>query len=171
MSNPANVWKLMRELDFCMLVTSKNGSMRAKPMSTIVDSDAQTAHILTAREGRVDHEIVGDGHVLLNYSNGSSKFVSVNADATVSEDRALVRKLWNPGAQVFWPEGPGSEDVVAVVLRPKSADVWEGDNSVTASLKFAYSYLTGTVVEMGERSHVRMARANDGVIFTRGDTP
>lgn len=63
-----------------------------------------------------------DGSVYLS-CQGRGDHVALQGRATVDPDKAPVAGLWNPGAQVFWPEGPQAHDVVALVIDPGHADV------------------------------------------------
>jgi general stress protein 26 len=150
------IFELMKELDYCMLVTQPSSGMHARPMSTIVDVDAQTIHMLTDLKATKDEEIARNPHVLLTFSNGASKNVAVHARAAISEDRALVKGLWNPGAQAFWPKGPSDPAVVAIVLSPISGEYWEGNTGVVAAFKFAVAIATGREVDAGENEKVAL---------------
>ncbi len=47
------------------------------------------------------------------------------AQASVSRDRGLIARLWNPGAQAFWPEGPEGSDVAVITAVPERAEFWD----------------------------------------------
>lgn len=101
-------WDLMKAIDYCMLVTHAGGSMHARPMSSIVKPDEGKIYFLSDARAAKDEEITANPDILLAYSDGKTKFVSALASATVINDRALVERLWNPGAQAFWPNGPSA---------------------------------------------------------------
>jgi general stress protein 26 len=150
------IFELMKELDYCMLVTQAPTGMHARPMSTIVDVEAQTIHMLTDLKAAKDEEIKRNPNVLLTFSNGASKNVTLHARAAISEDRALVKGLWNPGAQAFWPNGPSDPSVAAIVLSPISGEYWEGNTGVVAAFKFASAIATGREVDAGANEKVAL---------------
>jgi general stress protein 26 len=153
-SQQTRAWQLMKKLDFCMLVTHASGGLHARPMSSIVKPDVGKIYFLSDVRSAKDEEIASNPDVLLAYGNGSSQFVSTSAQASISNDRGLIRELWNPGAQAFWPNGPEDPNVIAIVATPVRAEYWEG--SALSSVKFVFAMLTGTKPDMGENAKVRL---------------
>lgn len=150
------VWKMMKAIDYCMLVTHGRNGMRSRPMSSIIDLDKRTLHFLSDVKSAKDDEIQTDPEIHLAYSNGSNQFVAVQARGSVSHDRALIKMLWNPGAQAFWPDGPEKADVCVLVVQPVAAQYWDGDGKVLAAAKFAASLVTGRAVEPGEEGRTAL---------------
>ncbi len=137
-----HAWAMMADLKFCHLVTRHAGKTTSKPMTALVDADAYTLHILVDTDGPTIADIESDRGILLTFSNGSEKNLVVEATASVSNDRALIKSLWNPGAQAFWPKGPETSEVRALVLAPRHAEYWEGSGGVLGPLKFAAAIVT-----------------------------
>jgi general stress protein 26 len=149
-------WDLMKSLDFCFVVSETSDGMRARPMSSIfVENDPKIYFISIATSEQVA-DIAALPNVLLNYGNGSNKFVSTNATATVSTDRALIKRLWNAGAQTFWPEGPEKADVCVICTTPEKAEYWDGPSGVVTLAKMAVSLVSGSRVELGENETVTL---------------
>ena len=150
------VWDMMDEIDFCMFVTNASGRLRSRPMSSIIKRDEGYVYFLANARDAKDEEIASDPKILLAYSNGSSQFVSAEGTARISADRVLVKRLWNPGAQAFWPAGPDNPDIIAIIVRPSTAEYWDGPGTVVSSVKFAYALMTGATPAMGENAKVGM---------------
>ncbi len=150
------VWKMMEKLDFCMFVTQAPSGLRSRPMSSVVKKDEGRIYFLTEASSAKDDEIAASPNVLLCYGDGASQFVSTAGTAAVSNDRALIEQLWNPGAQAFWPNGPKDPNVIAIVVRPASAEYWDGHGTVVSSVKFAVALLTGTSPDMGSNHKVAL---------------
>ena len=154
--NAERIWRMIKDIDFCMLVTNpEHGKMRSRPMSSIVDVERHTLHILADKTGKVDEEIAANSSVLLTFSNGKSH-VSVAADCRVSTDLALIKSLWNPGAQAFWPKGPDVEPVVALIIIPTYGEFWEGSNRIIAAAKFAVALASGTTPDLGDSGRAKL---------------
>lgn len=152
----ARAWALMKDLDFCMLVTQPAAGMRARPMSSIVKQDEGRIYFLTDATAAKDEEIVANRNILLAYGDGKAKFVSTRATAMISNDRALVRRLWNPGAQAFWPQGPEDPMIVTIVATPSDAQYWDGPGAVLRAVRFAAALATGRSADMGEEAKVKL---------------
>lgn len=148
-------WEMMSKLDYCMYVT-RGAELTSRPMSTIVKRDEEAIYILTEAASATCDEIEQSADVLLDYSNGSNQFISCSAQATISTDIALVKALWNPGAQAFWPDGPETGKIAVLINRPNQARYWDGDSSIVSAVKFAFALATKTRPEMGEQKDVRL---------------
>lgn len=144
------VWDTMKKLDYCMFTTVKDGKAHSKPMSSIVDRDTRQIYFLTDRKTTTDDAIAENPNVALSYTNGSSQFVSTNGTAVVSEDRALIKRLWNPGAQAFWPEGPDNPDIVTIVVTPTEAEFWNSPSYLISGARMLMAAVTGTKPDLGE---------------------
>lgn len=151
------LWQLIRKIDYCMFTThAAGGGLRSRPMSTIVREDDDQIFVLSDRHGGKDEEIHANPDVVLSFANGSTAFVSVNGQAVISNDRALIKSLWTAGAQAFWPDGPDDPDVFAIIVTPDEAEYWEGNNGLVAGVKFAYAIATGSKPDLGENRKVAL---------------
>lgn len=150
------VWELMHDIDFCMFTTQSGKGMRSRPMSSIVKQDEGNIYFLSDRLGGKDEELEQRPDVALAYSNGASKFVSVTGSAAISTDRGLIERLWNPGAQSFWPNGPSDPDVYAIIVTPTAAEYWDGNSGLVAAAKMVWSLATGQQPDLGDNAKVTM---------------
>jgi general stress protein 26 len=151
-----HVWDMMKKIDYCMLVTSFDDGMRARPMSSIVRQDEDAIYFLTEAGSEKVADIEGDDAVLLNYSDGSTQFVSTMATARIARDRALIKRLWNVGAQAFWPEGPETAKVAVIAATPHAAEYWDGPSGIIGAAKMAIALVRRTTPDLGENEKVRM---------------
>lgn len=156
MSDTDRVWEIAKHLDYCMFVTRFGQALRARPMSTVVNKAKGHIYLLTNAGEPKELEIAKDPAVLLAYSNGSDLFLSVSGTALITADRALVKDIWSPGAQAFWPEGPDDPNVAVINVTPHSAESWDGDSRVLSTVKFAVALATGTVPSFGENKKVSL---------------
>ncbi|MGL4322933.1 MAG: pyridoxamine 5'-phosphate oxidase family protein [Beijerinckiaceae bacterium] len=155
-THEARVWDMMNNLDFCMFVTQSHGTMRGRPMSSIVKPDEKKIYFLSDKDGAKDDELAKSNAVCLTYANGGSKFLSVSGKAEMNTDTALIERLWNPGAQAFWPEGPRSGKVYAIVVDPVDAEYWDGSSGLVAAAKFMFALATRSQPDLGESAKVKL---------------
>ena len=153
----SRVWKIMEKIDFCMLTSNSQDQFLSRPMSSICKSDEGLIYILSNATAEQLSAISNNSRVLLNYSDGSKTFVALSGDATISNNRALIKRLWNAGSQAFWPEGPETSDVAVITVSPKSAEYWEGDMSFVAAAKMVFALATGSTPDIGDNSKVQMS--------------
>lgn len=155
MSDTKRVWEMIDAIDICMFVTKRGEDMHGRPMSTIGREEEGKIYLLTDKSAVKDDEIEADPSVYLGYCKGS-QHLSVNGTAAVSHDRALIKRIWTPSAQAFWPNGPDDTNIVAIAVTPSAAEYWDGPNFVIAGVKMAFAMVTGTQPDMGQNAKVRM---------------
>ncbi len=155
MDDIARVWHLIDDIDICIFVTRRGNDMHGRPMSTIGKRDEGRVYLLTDKNASKDDEIERNGAVYLGYCKGP-RHLSVNGTADVSSDRALIKRLWNPGAQAFWPNGPDDPNVVAIIVTPHAAEYWDGPTGIVAGVKLAFAIATGSTPDFGDNAKVAM---------------
>lgn len=144
------VWEMMAAIDIAMLVTQSGEGPRGRPMSTIPAPEKGVIHILTEAGSSAAQEIGRDGTVFLSYA-GHGDHLAVSGRARVNPDKGLVKDLWNPGAQVFWPEGPEAHDVVTLEIDPGHVDVWDGHGLLRGIANIVRGAVKGRSPDLGTR--------------------
>jgi general stress protein 26 len=147
------VWDMMGGIDIAMFVTKSNIGLRGRPMSTIPTPEKGVIYILTEGNSPAAQDVRADGSVFLSYQ-GRGDHVAVQGQATVRDDKALVKGLWSGGAQMFWPDGPEAHDVVALVIDPGHADVWDGHGLLRGIASIVKSAVKGEEPDLGTRGAV-----------------
>ncbi len=154
-TDTTRVWDMIKKIDICMFVTQSASAPRARPMSSIAKQDEGAIYILTESTSSAAQDVGGNGTVLLAYQ-GSSDHVAVAGKAEIHDDVALVKRLWSPGAEAFWPDGPEAAHVVAIKIDPDRADYWDGPNPIVSSAKFLFSLVSKQAPDMGDRGVVNL---------------
>lgn len=147
------VWEIIRAIDIARLVTRGKDGLRGRPMSTIPTPEKGRIYILTEMNSPAAADIGADGSVFLSYQ-GRGDHVALQGKAWVNPDKGLVKDLWNPGAQLFWPEGPEAHDVVVLEIDPGHADVWDGPGLVGGIASIVSAAIKGRTPDLGERGEV-----------------
>lgn len=146
----------MERFQAAMFVTrAQTGGLASRPMSPIVKADEGLIYILTETASATVRSVRADPVALLTFTDGKL-FVSTSVRAEVSEDRVLIERLWNPGAQAFWPEGPSSPRLCALVLRPQLGEYWDGDNAVSTVIQLVVAAVTGRQPNPGEHGEAQL---------------
>ena len=148
------VWKLIEKIDLCMLVSRDGEKMRARPMSSHPKQEANRVYFLTDARGHKDEEIQQDEHVCLAYQRPSDgKFLALTGIARVSNDRALIRELWDKDAEAYW-NGPDDPGVRAIEVTPEDAQFWEGPHGVVATVQMLLAAATSAPPVLGDQRKV-----------------
>lgn len=144
------VWEMLKAIDIAMLVTRSSEGIRGRPMSTIPSPEKGVVYILTESDSSAARDIRVDGSVFLAYQ-GRGDHVALEGQATVNPEQGLVKDLWNPGAEMFWPRGPEAHDVVTLVIDPLHADVWDGPGLLRGIAKIVAGAVKGRSPDLGTR--------------------
>jgi general stress protein 26 len=145
-------WDLMESIGVAILVTRRGDDMHGRPMSAIVRPGERRIYFLAHRRSASDQEIADNPSVFLGFSDASSRYVSVCGRAALHEDKGLIQKLWNAGAQAYFPDGPDSPDVVAIAVEPAKAEYWDGPAGPIGMVKIAFAAATGQTPDMGDNA-------------------
>lgn len=155
--NVARVWDLLEKLSISFFVTNAAEGMRGRPLAAIPKrEDGGIYFLINKFQGAKDEELTKNPNVYLGFGDGSSKFVSVNGTATVSEDANLLERLWNPGAQAFWPDGPSTPGMASIIVIPEAAEYWDGPSTIVSTAKYLFALSTGTTPDMGPNAKVKI---------------
>jgi general stress protein 26 len=149
------VWDMIEAIEVAMLVTSSDSELRGRPMSTIPTKEKGVIYVLTESHSPAARDIRVNGTVFLSYQ-GKGDHVALKGEATVSPEMGLVKDLWNSAAEVFWPNGPEAHDVVALVIDPGHADVWDGDGVLRGFVSIVKGAVTGKSPELGTRGEAEL---------------
>jgi general stress protein 26 len=144
------VWEMLKAIDIAMLVTRSDEGLRGRPMSTIPTPEKGVIYILTESDSSAARDIRVDGQVFLSFQ-GRGDHVAIVGQATVNPEKGLVKDLWNPGAQLFWPQGPEAHDVVTLVIDPGHADVWDGPGLLRGLAEIVTGAVKGKSPDLGTR--------------------
>lgn len=124
------VAEMMRDLDFCMFTTrGADGTLHARPMSNNgeVEFDGDV-WFFSAAETRKITEIRAEPRVLLSYADTEQfSFIAMTGDAEIVHDVAKKQELWMDELERWFTNGPESEDVVLIKVRPTLVQYWTGD--------------------------------------------
>lgn len=150
------VWKMIKETNICMLVTPSGAKIHARPMSTIARPEQSEIVMLTEKSSNKDHELASRPSVALNFCNGNHDFVSLQGIADISDERALIRGSWNPGAPAFWPQGPEDPNIEAIIVTPTEAEYWADSSGLFSSVKMLFAIATGQAPDLGEHKKIAL---------------
>ena len=148
------VWKLIDKIKICMLATREGETIRTRPMTAFGRERENAIYFLTDVKGHKDEEIDQAHGVCLVFAKPESgKFLSVNGQARVLEDRPLIRDLWSVAAEAWW-EGPEDPSIRVIEVAPEQAEFWEGPHGLVATIQMVIAASTAAPPVMGDQRKV-----------------
>ena len=141
---------LMRDMHVAMLTTrTDEGTLRSVPMARQEVDPSAELWFITARDTEHVRDIQARPHVGLTFSS-SSAWVSIQGTATVDDDEAKLKELWNTFAEAWLPGGPEDGNATLIRVDATGGEYWDTPGSKVASLlSFAKTKLTGETYDAG----------------------
>ena len=133
-------WEALDDSPFVMLGLQGVDDAFTRPMTAQVD-DGKIYFFANRTEDLVKGMQRSKRAILTYASKGHGLFASINGTLDLSNDRAVIDRLWNPIIASWFKEGKDDPDLALIRLDAPRADIWEADTGST--LKAAVIKLFG----------------------------
>jgi general stress protein 26 len=132
----AELMEKAQAIKFCMLTTLADGNhLRSRPFTTQQTLPDGTAWFYAARESDTVNEINENPEIALIYADTSAgRYLSMTADAHISTDRDLIRRLWSPMNKAFFSEGVDDPSICVIEVKILEAELWEPNGTKVGQL-------------------------------------
>lgn len=144
----AALFRRIKDIRFGMLThRDAQGMLHSHPLTTLnreIDAQAQL-YFFIPRGSELHERLAADSQVALSYADpGEDCYVSISGTAAFIEDAARKEELWNPMAKAWFPDGPGSPDLVLLAVHIQHAEYWDvPESKLTQLYKMATAAMTG----------------------------
>src|SRR6185437_8928971 len=96
-------WELAEKISICMLTTSDGGKLRSRPMAAHALRENNAISFLADARRHKNDEVRDHPDVCLAFADThKQKYISITGTADVSNDRAMIEKLWSTPAKAWW---------------------------------------------------------------------
>lgn len=136
--------ELMDDMYVAMLTTTRqDGTLQSVPMARQeVDASAELWFI-TARDTEHVRNLEARRRVGLTFASRDA-WVAAHGQATVVDDEAKLKELWNTFAEAWLPGGPEDGNATLIRVDLEGGEYWDTPGGRVASLvSFAKTKLTG----------------------------
>lgn len=154
----AKVADLLRGEKIAMLTSrAPDGTLTSRPMTLQQVEFDGDLWFVTERSGPLITHVAADPQVNVAVA-GSTSWVSLTGTATLVEDDARKRDLWNPVLDGWFEQGPESPEIVLIRVDATSAEYWTtGPGGRVATLvQLVKAKVSGERFEGGESERVDM---------------
>lgn len=144
--------ELAEDARTCMLTTfTAQKPMPSRPMALQEVDEQGSLWFMSAASSNKNKELAVDPSIQLFFGNSSAnEYLSIYGTATVSQDKAKIKELWNPYVKVWFQEGPDDPDLTLIEVKPDSCSYWDTKhNKMVAWAKMAASMVTGKTMDDG----------------------
>jgi general stress protein 26 len=140
MTTPAELtekfWKALHADRTLMIGLAGVDDGHMRPMTAVTEGERGPIWLFTARDASLVTQLDIDTRALASFvSKGHDLFASIHGRLAVSNDPAIIDRLWNPMIAA-WYEG-GRQDPKLALLRfdAEEAEIWQSETSLLAGLK------------------------------------
>lgn len=118
---------------FCTNLSSANFSTR--PMAVQDTDDEGNLWFLSSVDSHKNEDIQQNRSVqLLFQGSPHSDFLSVHGTATISQDKAKIKELWNPMIKTWFTEGVDDPRITVVKVEPTEGYYWDTKHAQVIAL-------------------------------------
>lgn len=142
--------EMAEDARICMFMTySDDKPMPVRPMALQKVDDDGTLYFFSAASSSANHEIASDPSTQCLFVNtGSSEYLTVFGNATISRDKEKINELWNAWAKAWFHDGPEDPELTLISVTPQSVEYWDTKhNKMVQLIKIAASIVTGKTMD------------------------
>jgi len=145
-------WNIIASMRSCMLVTTDDSVLRARPLAPFIDKQSRTIQFVTDDDSAKVEELLKHRQLCLTFADTDKmQFASVSGYGQITEDRKLIDKLWGPYCEAFFPDGRDSVAVITVVA--SQAEYWDNDKgTLTTAYELTKAYFGSEGPDLGENA-------------------
>lgn len=150
--------KLVEEVKVAMLCTRHEDHLHARPMSTSqIDQNGDIWFFTNEFSGKID-QIENDPHVCLAYADpADSTYVAVRGDASLVNDQAKIKELWNPILKAWFPDGLDDPKLSLLKVTPTDAEFWDSSSSKMINFfNIVKAAVTGGKTDVGDHGKINL---------------
>ena len=137
-----------------LTTTTPEGKLTSRPMTLQeVEFDGDLWFFAERGSNPVQH-IQAAPQVNVGVGSGGT-WVSLTGHATVVDDVAKKKELWNGGVEAWFPQGPEDPSVVLLKVEGDSAEYWDSPGGrLATAFSFVKAKATGERIDGGENEKV-----------------
>jgi general stress protein 26 len=110
----------------------------SRPMTACVENDAGPIWFFTGKPNAVVDKLGPRHRAIAAFSaKDHHLFASIQGNLSVSNDRAVIDRLWNPFIAA-WFEGKDDPKLVLLRFDPEHAEVWLNESNLLAGVKMLF---------------------------------
>lgn len=132
--------------------------LTVRPMAVQSVDDAGNLWFLSGRDSLTNRHLAVNPHVQLLFANpGSSEYLTLQGNATVSDDRALREEHWTPIAKTWFNLGVDDPDLTVIKVEAADGYYWDTKHGkMVAFLKIAAGALAGKTLDDSVQGEVKL---------------
>lgn len=150
------IHSIMKDVRTTMMVTHDDGgALHSHPMTTQDAEFTGECWFIAGTGSDTVTQIRADGRVNLAYA-GPSSWLSLSGTATVVDDVAKKKELWNTFTDVWFDGGPEDAESVLIHVDAESAQYWDTPGRLATVVSMLKAKVTGDKPDVGDSDEVQL---------------
>ena len=114
-----------------------DGHMR--PMTAVTEGAQGPIWLFTTRQATLVTHLDIDTRAVASFvAKGHDLFASIHGRLAVSNDPAIIDRLWNPMIAAWYPGGRQDPDLTLLRFEAEDAEIWLSETGLLAGLKMLF---------------------------------
>lgn len=137
-----------------LTTTTPDGTLTSRPMTLQEVEFDGDLWFFAERDSHPVQHVLASPQVNVGVGSGGT-WVSLTGQASVVNDQAKKKELWNSGVEAWFPQGPEDPSVVLLKVDGESAEYWDSPGGrLATAFSFVKAKATGQRIEGGENEKV-----------------
>jgi general stress protein 26 len=149
--------ELIDGIRFAMLTTVDDlGKLVARPLTVQEREFDGDLWFLATRDSTAVTQLGVNPGAGVTLTSGDT-WVSLSGTAEMVDDKAKVKKFWNPFVEAWFPEGPDDPNIVLLKFSSDSAEYWDSPGGrIASAISLVKAKVTGEQYDGGENGKVEL---------------
>jgi general stress protein 26 len=154
-------WQRLARTRFVMLTTlDQDGGFYSCPMTLQQATDEAVLWFFTSTSTPTARNIGRDPRIGVALMDDAGFYASVYGLASLVDDRAKMRELWDTMVKAWFPQGVEDPELALVRLDVERGEYWDSDqNALLKMFEFGKALATGRRAEAGDKGSIERADA------------
>jgi general stress protein 26 len=140
MTTPAELtdkfWKAIHADRTMMIGLAGVDDGHMRPMTAVTEGERGPMWLFTSKQASLVTQLDIDTRAMASFvSKGHDLFASIHGRLAVSNDPAIIDRLWNPMIAAWYPGGREDPDLTLLRFDAEEAEIWLSETSLLAGLK------------------------------------
>ncbi|MGB0135125.1 pyridoxamine 5'-phosphate oxidase family protein [Dokdonella sp.] len=132
------LWQALKSDRTMMLGIDGAEDGHSRPMTACIEEEHGPIWFFTGRPNAVVEKLGPDSRAIAAFSSkGHELFASIHGRLSISQDRTVIERLWNPFIAA-WFEGKYDPNLVLLRFDPENAQVWLNESNLVAGVKMLF---------------------------------
>ena len=132
-------WEALDDSPFVMLGLEGVEDTQTRPMTAQVDvpedgdkDDGGQIYFFASKTDGVGKAVTANDRAVATFAaKNHGLFAHIHGTLTLSDDRAVIERLWNPFIAAWYKDGKTDPDLQLIKFNTENATIWEAEKSST----------------------------------------